>query len=332
MKILARLPNWLGDVVMSLAFIEKLAHQYPGANIEVIVKKGLGTVLQHQPHISKIHVFDKEEYTGLKGAFAFGRYLRSLTAYDVFFCLPNSFSSALMGFASGAQNKVGFKKEFRSLLLTHAFKKPDNLHRAEEYCSLIDLYAKKNIDSGICMYQLQPDYVPMQGEYGIVNLNSEAISRKIPLLKSIELVNEILNSFSCHIKLTGGAKDVLFIGQVYAALPDKERVQNIAGQTSISDMINLMSGAQFIVSSDSGPAHIAAALHKPLVVIFGAGNEANTGPLTMDTSIVVRYGKLPCEPCVKNTCKLAPLPVCLTELDVKKVIRALYSLQTFIKT
>ncbi len=327
MKILVRLPNWLGDVVMSLAFIEKISLQYPEAEVEVIVKKGLDAVLFHQPRITKIHVFNKKQFSGLRGAYAFGRKIKSSRKYDLFFSLPDSFSSALMGFGAGAKHRVGFKKEFRSFLLTHAFKRPENMHRANEYCSLISLYLKNKKVRTDCSYLLNPGFVPMEEEYCVINLNSEAISRKIPLLKSIELVNEILYTHPLKVKLTGGPKDNLFIGQVYAALPDKERVQNVSGQTSINDIINLMAGAQFIVSSDSGPAHIAAALHKPLVVIFGAGDEANTGPLHRATSIVVRHGKLPCEPCVKNTCKLAPLPVCLTELDVKKISSALYSLK-----
>jgi len=78
-----------------------------------------------------------------------------------------------------------------------------------------------------------------------------------------------------------------------------------------------------MLSTDSGPAHIASALKVPLVVLFGAGNELNTGPYFNNLAHVVRNGRLPCEPCVKNTCKLQTLPLCLVQLNTAKVLHAI---------
>ena len=73
MKILVRLPNWLGDMVMSVAFVRQLVATYPSAEIHVIVKKGLEELLIFFPHISGSIVFNKQDYPGLLGAWKFGK-------------------------------------------------------------------------------------------------------------------------------------------------------------------------------------------------------------------------------------------------------------------
>ena len=83
MKILIRLPNWLGDVVMSTAFIDAVKQTYPDAELHVIIKKELQGIAQLIPHI-KIHPFSKQEYRGLKGAYQFGKSLRA-EKFDLFF-------------------------------------------------------------------------------------------------------------------------------------------------------------------------------------------------------------------------------------------------------
>src|SRR5689334_10332394 len=113
MKILVRLPNWLGDMVMSTAFINALRMEYPSADIDVIVKKGLESLIAFIPAINKKYVFSKEDWKGLRGVYRFGKKISREVKYDVFFCLPDSFSSALMGWSTAARRRIGFKKEFR---------------------------------------------------------------------------------------------------------------------------------------------------------------------------------------------------------------------------
>ncbi len=329
MNILVRLPNWLGDVVMSLAFLDKLKQTFPLYNIEVIIKKGLEPIIQDHPVITLIHAFDKKEFKGLAGVRRFGKKLSSSKKYDLFFCLPDSFSSAAMAFATGAMHRIGYKNEWRSLLLTHNYKKPAHLHRVEEYCALIDMYlGKRNLNQNVIANRFPSINTGSETEkYVVANFNSEAISRRMPVQKAADLLGLLQAKYNLPIKLTGGANDVAHVKNICNQLVRKNGVENIAGKTSLYDLMNTMHKAWLVVSVDSGAAHIAAALRTPLVVICGAGNEANTGPYKNNTAIVVRHGMLPCEPCVKNTCKLAPLPVCLTELDLNKVMEAVAQLR-----
>ncbi|HUC81281.1 MAG TPA: hypothetical protein VMR70_10215, partial [Flavisolibacter sp.] len=96
MKILVRLPNWLGDMVMSVGFVHQLPHFFPGAEVSVIAKKGIHELLDYFPAVKHRFVFSKEEYDGVKGLWTFGRQIRRTQKFDLFISLPDSFSAALM--------------------------------------------------------------------------------------------------------------------------------------------------------------------------------------------------------------------------------------------
>ncbi|HET7896057.1 MAG TPA: glycosyltransferase family 9 protein, partial [Flavisolibacter sp.] len=137
MKILVRLPNWLGDMVMAVGAVQQLPHFFPGAEVSVIVKKGLQDLLPFFPPVKHQFVFSKNEYKGFRGLWQFGKMIGRTESFDLFISFPDSFSSALMGMATGAAKRVGYKKEGREILLTNSFTRPKGLHRAEEYVRLL---------------------------------------------------------------------------------------------------------------------------------------------------------------------------------------------------
>ncbi len=155
-----------------------------------------------------------------------------------------------------------------------------------------------------------------------MNINSESITSRLPVEKAVELITLVQQQFFLPIKLIGALKERAFVDEVIALLPQKNNLENIAGETSLHQLQTLIQNATLMITSDSGPAHIGSASNIPLVVITGAGDERNTGPYNNPKAIAVRNGKLPCEPCVKNYCKLAPLPQCLVQMQMQKAIDA----------
>ena len=147
MNILIRLPNWLGDMVMSTAFVQAVKNRFPDAAVDLVVKKGIDFLLDYFPAHGQRYIFSKEEYKGLTGTRKFGKLIKAQKKYDIFFCLPDSFSSAVMGYAAGATERIGYKKEIRSIFLSHAFSKKNKIHRVEEYVDLLTQFQK--LDTGI---------------------------------------------------------------------------------------------------------------------------------------------------------------------------------------
>ncbi|MBS1520066.1 MAG: glycosyltransferase family 9 protein [Bacteroidetes bacterium] len=320
MKILIRLPNWLGDVVMSTAFVDAVRQSYPDAKVEVIIKKELGGIASLIPGLNKVHLFSKQEYPGLAGVYRFGKTLQA-EKYDLFFCLPDSLSSAVMGWATKAKKRIGFGKEGRFFLMTNTYKKPANLHRTDEYISLLEQFTAKKITERVV--RLQAKTITNNDNQVVLNFNSEAVSRRMPIDKSRELINTLTNTFKdTRFVVVGSPKEKDYVDELLSGT-ESNQIENYAGKTSLAGLCNLMASSKAILTTDSGPAHLANSLGTPTIVLFGAGNELNTAPYNKENLKVIRAGKLECEPCVRNTCKLYGIPKCMQLIDEIEIINAL---------
>jgi len=317
MNILIRLHNWLGDMVISTAFVQAVKDQFPSATIDLIAKNKIDFLLDFFPAHEQRFIFSKEEYNGIEGARKFGEMIRKQKKYDLFFSLPDSFSAAIMGYAIAAKERIGYKKELRSVFLTQAFRKKKNTHRVEEYIDLLQQYLKKEII--IPSVKLHIDSLKKK-ETLIININSEASSRRLPKEKAISIIDAIRNRIKNEIILVGSEKEKDFVTEVYNELDDNTNIINKAGNTSLPEMVALLSSCSVMLTTDSGPAHVANAVGVYTIVLFGAGNENNTAPYNADNRKILRLGKLPCEPCISNTCKHYGIPKCLQELDESLII------------
>ena len=323
MKILVRLPNWLGDMVMSIGFLKALEQVYPGCLISVIAKKGIHSLVEFFPVTCEQFIFSRGDYPGLRGAWQFGKMILQKGPYDLFFCLPDSFSSALIGYASGARQRIGYGKELRSVLLSAPYKKRRLIHRVDEYLDLLSKFSHQQIKQQEVSL-LRPSVEKKDSI--VLNLNSEASSRRIPVEKATSLITNVMHVFSNEIVLIGGKGDRAFTEEVLGNIPASPQIINLTGLTTLPELVVQMASSRLLLSTDSGPAHVANALGVPTVVLFGAGNERNTSPYNKNNLSVIRYGKLPCEPCVKNTCLLYGSPKCLELLDNKVITDAMRAL------
>ncbi len=317
MKILVRLPNWLGDVVMSIAFLKALRLCYHDAFIHVIIKSELGAIAGLLPEVDEIHLFKKSDFKGLFGLYQYGSSLKH-EKYDLFFSLPDSFSSALIGYATGAKKRTGFKGDLRSFLLTDVKTKPAKHHRVEEYLALLP-NQKSSKTFKPDTFLKQPDV--QKTNLLLLNFNSEASSRRMPLHKAKQVLDAVLTHFpDFDIGLIGSAKESFFVSQIIGESQNK-RIINFSNKTSLTELANLIASAKAMLSTDSGPAHLANSLKTPVLVLFGAGNEKNTAPYNQPYLLGLRLGKLSCEPCKKNTCKFGDTR-CLGLLPEQDIIAA----------
>jgi ADP-heptose:LPS heptosyltransferase len=103
-------------------------------------------------------------------------------------------------------------------------------------------------------------------------------------------------------------------------LKDQNNIENLAGKTSLCQLAEILASAQLMLTTDSGPAHLANALGTHTIVLFGAGRESNTAPYNKDLRNIIRLGQLSCEPCEKNICERYDTPQCLERLDSNRII------------
>lgn len=315
-------------MVMSAAFVQAVKERYPDANIDLIAKKGLESLASRLPSHNQLYIFSKEEYKGLAGAWKFGRKIRKEKKYDLFFCLPDSLSSAAMCYATGAKSRVGYKKEGRGIFLTHSFSKKNGLHRVEEYSNLLALFTGNAVTTDSVL--LKKAGKNKSGTI-VININSEASSRRLPKEKAVSIIQAVRRKTDNPVSLIGGPKDRDFVNEVYGLLENRSGITVLAGNTSLVEMADIVEEASAVLTTDSGPAHLANALGTHTIVLFGAGNDKNTAPFNKEYCSVIRLGQLSCEPCVSNTCKKYGVPECLLRLDENAIVQEVVKHLSFAK-
>ncbi|MEO0202925.1 MAG: glycosyltransferase family 9 protein [candidate division WOR-3 bacterium] len=322
LKILVRFPNWLGDLIMSIGFYNKLIEIFNNPKIYAISKTGISEILNLFGNFERIYEFSKEKYSKIIGIYKFSNEISN--SYDIYFSLPDSFSSAFMGFFSNSKKRIGYMNEFREIFLTNAYKKPKNLHRVEEYCYLLKDFTKNPIENIKVQLNIEPEnYIRnLNSKYKIVvNINSEAQSRRMSIPKWTKIIEMLLNELDCHVILTGSKKDINRVNWLFESLEKRDRVINLAGKTNLIELSRIIKASDIMLSSDSGPAHLSNALLVKTIVLFGAGDEKNTSPYNKDYLKVIRLN-MSCSPCLKNYCKFR-VPLCLEDLDENLIVKNL---------
>jgi ADP-heptose:LPS heptosyltransferase len=192
------------------------------------------------------------------------------------------------------------------------------MHRVDQYVSLLEQFTNRKISSR--SVQLKTNKVNIPGVI-VINFNSEAESRRMPVAKGASILNALIEAMPTQqFVCIGSVKDKEHVAAILELVPRASMVTNKGGDTpKLSDLINLIASGTVMLTTDSGPAHIANALGVPVVVTFGAGDENSTAPYNKDRLVGLRLGQLPCEPCVKNICKFG-LPKCLEHLEVARIV------------
>ena len=160
-------------------------------------------------------------------------------------------------------------------------------------------------------------------DYIAININSEASSRRLTVPKAVEIITAVRERFAEKMVLIGGPNEKEFVEAVLESTTNKNNIESLAGKTSLKELVRVLASAKLLLSTDSGPAHLANALGTQTVVLFGAGNENNTAPYNKELLQTIRLGKLSCEPCTKNICVQFDTPQCLELLETEVIITAM---------
>ncbi|MFN0118495.1 MAG: lipopolysaccharide heptosyltransferase II [Elusimicrobiota bacterium] len=316
-RIIIRCPNWLGDLMMSLGFIEAVLQKYPQSQIDLIVKKGFESL--SLPHRGEIIPYDREKDTLI----SFSRGLRK-KQYDFFYVLPPSFSSALMAFLSGAKIRIGAKGEGRGFLFTKAktpLTKDRSEHLLKEYLDLLDppvsadVYVPRLQNSPEWIQKNLPKYFSNYRSNEFIVLAPGATfgpAKQWPVLSYKELAEKLSAHFDIFIM---GSAQEKKMGEEIAGTNSK--IKNLCGGTNLNEMIAILNESKLLISNDSGAMHVMAALQKPQIALFGSTSPVWTGPLNKNAEII--YLGLECSPCFKRVCPLTHTN-CLNQISVEMVL------------
>ncbi|MFC1603040.1 lipopolysaccharide heptosyltransferase II [Pseudomonadota bacterium] len=329
-KILVVGPSWVGDMVMAQSLFITLKQRDPAPQIDVLAPGWSRPLLERMPEVTDaIDMPLGHGKLDLKTRWRLGRDLRD-RHYDQVILLPNSLKSALTPFWAKIPRRTGWVGEMRYGLLNDA-RKLDKSHltmTVQRFVALGLPPDNREIPQ-IPIPRLQVDQAAadqaMQ-ELGLGEKQKPVLAlcpgaeygpaKRWPEKYYAELASHKMKQ-GWDVWLFGSAKDQPVCAEII------ERAgggTDLSGRTSLAQAVDLLSLADAVVSNDSGLMHVAAALDRPLVAIYGSSDPGFTPPLNK-RSQVVTLG-LDCSPCFKRECPKGHLK-CLEELAVDQVEEAL---------
>ena len=340
MKLLVIGPSWVGDMVMSQSLYISLKQQYPTAELHVMAPAWCCALLERMPEVDKAIVMPLGHGDfKLAARFRLGRQLAT-EGYDWAIVQPNSMKSALIPLFAGIKKRTGWKGESRYGLLNDLRNnKSDFPLMVERYVALAHPKADMlnhhhipalpwpalQVDSANQQHAL--DELELATDSPVVSLCPGAEfgpSKRWPEQHYAEVAKDQIEQGK-QVWIFGSAKDIPVAEAIKHYLPHslQEKCHILAGKTSLHQAIDLMALSSVVISNDSGLMHIAAALQRPLVGIYGSTSPKYTPPLAEKVAIV--HTDIECRPCFKRECPFGHLK-CLKELPAEQVLVAIRQL------
>lgn len=333
MNILIIGPSWVGDMVMAQTLFQCLKARHPDCAIDVLAPEWSRPILERMPEVREALSFPLGH--GVLELATRRRIGKSLAGrYDQAILLPNSLKSALVPFFAGIPVRTGWKGEMRYGLLNDV----RTLDKAR-YPLMIERFMALAYAPGAELPQPYPrpslridpaSRDAALASFGLV-LDRPVLARcpGAEFGESKRWPSEHYARVAEHkiregwqVWLFGSKKDHPVGEDIRSRLIPglREEVVNLSGETSLAQAIDLLSCAASVVSNDSGLMHVAAALNRPLVAVYGSTSPQFTPPLAEQVEIV-RLG-IECSPCFDRTCRFGHYN-CLVQLEPRVANEAL---------
>lgn len=326
MKFLVVAPSWIGDMVAAQPMLARLRDRDPDCIVDVLAPSWVAPVVRRMPQVRQVipNPFGHGELA-LAARRRLGRELRS-TGYDEAIVLPNSWKSALVPFFAGIPRRSGYTGEARYLLLNRRHRLDEKaLPRiVQRYAALADAPGMPQVAppqpmlavneaqrrTTLTDFGLEQDPTPVAfcpgAEYGP--------AKRWPA-EHFGALAQALAARGHAVWLVGSAKDRGVGDEIARLAPDTCR--NLCGSTDLDQAVDLLASAAFVVTNDSGLMHVAAALDRPLLALFGSSSPLFTPPLSAHAEVL--WLRLECSPCFKRDCPLGHFR-CMLDMRPEQVL------------
>ncbi len=331
MRILIVQTAFLGDLVLALPLVAAVRQWAPQARLEVLTIPANASVLEGQPGVDAVLTYDKRgRQRGIRGFLQMARMIRS-RAYDVVVSPHRSLRSALLVAASGSGRRLGFRLWWTRWAYTVTAPRPTQGHEVVRNHELAKLLDTDMPVPGQLMLQLdaerQEEAAQALAQAGVgkgdvlVGLvpGSQWGTKRWPAEQFAMLIEQITTWPGTHAVLFGAPHDCAIANEVVAAC--RAPVIDLVGKTSLRELPAYMARCDVVVSNDTGPMHIAAALGKPIVTLYGPTTPAlGFSPYGVAWE-EVSVASLSCRPCDAHGPMRCPLSHwrCMRELPPAQV-------------
>lgn len=354
-RILVRAVNWLGDAVMTTPALQRLREARPEDRITLLTHEKLADLWRGHPSIDGVMTFAANE-----SMWSVARRLHA-EKFDTAMVFPNSPRSALEVFLGRIPRRIGYARNLRRILLTDAVpSRPETVRMHKRSCAEINALIAQNAARETFSAQAHHvhDYLLLVSKLGgnpaplptLLHVSDEEVgtirtrfriakgsplfalnpgaeygpAKRWPVERFIETAVQLHQRTNCHWLILGGRADrdmAASIASQIEAHVGSGTVTNTAGETSLRELCAVMKASDVVLTNDTGPMHVAAAVGTPVVVPFGSTAPELTGPSGTATSPhQLVLGRVPCAPCFLREC---PIDFrCMKSITVEQVIAA----------
>ena len=335
-KILIVGPSWVGDMIMAQSLFIALKEKHPDGVIDVLAPAWSLPILERMPEVSQgISMPVGHGKLGWAVRQTLARQLATEN-YQQAIILPNSMKSALVPFLAGIPERSGWRGEMRYFLVNDI-----RLLKKARYPLMVQRFVALAYQPGAVLASplprpsLRVDVGKAQlavAKYGLADKPFLALcpgaefgpAKRWPQQHYAAVAQNFIER-GWRVALFGSTNDVEVAEAIRDLLTNdaRQHCNSLAGQTSLAEAVDILSQAAAVVSNDSGLMHMAAALSRPMVVVYGSTSPAFTPPLS--DHVKVEQLQVDCGPCFKRQCPLGHLK-CLQDLAASRVISSLDNL------
>ncbi|HTZ11644.1 MAG TPA: lipopolysaccharide heptosyltransferase II [Candidatus Margulisiibacteriota bacterium] len=323
--------NWLGDVIFSTAVIRNVRRNYPDSFIACALPSRCYPALKGNPHLDEVIIYDeKDRHKGLISQLDFIKILKS-KKFDTVFLLHRSFTRALLCRLAGIPERVGYYTGKRGFLLTKKIIPPDRegMHRIDYYLNIIEKSGLKVEDRYPDFFVAEEDMkfvenilkknaIDKESFLVVINPGGNWLPKRWPKDYWSLLADRLISELSAKVVITGSADDLPLAIKIKEGM--KEVPVIVCGIFNLKQLGALAKRADFFITADTGPLHIAnASGAKRIIALFGPTSPAITGPFPFKNISVLKEDtgcRIPCYlvSCPDNRCMKAISPAKVMEL------------------
>ena len=347
MKLLIIKPSSLGDIIHTLPFLKAIKDSFPDARIDWVISKNLKGLIENNPLINEVIVFDKDSWKKIKNLpgtineMSLLKKILKSKKYDIAVDLQGLLRSGIITYYTPAGTKIGFAdaREGSRFFYNRKISVNGTVHAVDK---CLEIARAIGAVAGKVKFPLTIDETSKNRVKKLTNNLNEYVvvvpsARWITKIWPAEYFTALIRKIKLPCVIAGGKGDREIAKKIIDLLNDKNMdnpslsplnkggirgVVDLCGRTDLKELVALIAGARAVVSNDTGPMHIAAAFNKPLVALFGPTDPVKTGPYGWQKNKNFRVIKsgVSCSPCFKKKCSNL---ICMDNISVDEVFEAI---------